>query len=43
MNQSPAEAAAIARDLLLTVRDSSDGEEGRRAFAAKRTPQFKGS
>lgn len=42
MNRSPAEAAAIAREQLLSVRDSDDGAEGRAAFAAKRTPEFKG-
>lgn len=42
MNRSPAEAAAIARERLLTVRDSDDGAEGRRAFGEKRTPQFHG-
>ena len=42
MNQSPAEAAAIARDQLLGVRNSADGAEGRRAFAEKRTPRFQG-
>lgn len=43
LNRSPAEAAAIARERLLTVRDSDDGAEGRRAFAEKRTPAFRGS
>ncbi len=43
MNHSPAENAAIAREALLTVRDSNDGKEGRRAFAEKRTPDFRGS
>jgi len=43
LNKSPAEAAAVARERLLAVRDSADGAEGRRAFAEKRTPQFKGS
>jgi enoyl-CoA hydratase/carnithine racemase len=42
LNKSPAEAAAIARERLLTVRDSKDGAEGRRAFAEKRTPRFEG-
>lgn len=42
LNRSPAEAAAMARDALLTVRDSDDGAEGRRAFREKRDPQFHG-
>jgi len=43
LNQSPAEAGAVSRDHLLAVRNSDDGAEGRRAFAEKRTPEFKGS
>jgi enoyl-CoA hydratase/carnithine racemase len=42
LNKSPAEAAAIARQQLLQVRDSQDGAEGRDAFANKRIPEFKG-
>jgi enoyl-CoA hydratase/carnithine racemase len=42
MNKSPAEAGAISRNQLLTVRNSEDGREGGRAFAEKRTPQFQG-
>lgn len=42
MNRSPAEAAAMARERLLTVRDSEDGAEGRRAFKEKRAPEFQG-
>jgi enoyl-CoA hydratase/carnithine racemase len=42
LHASPAEAAAIARRQLLQVRDSSDGAEGRRAFAEKRAPDFNG-
>jgi enoyl-CoA hydratase/carnithine racemase len=42
LNCSPAEAGAISRNMLLAVRNSKDGAEGRRAFAEKRTPDFKG-
>ena len=42
MNASPAEAAALARQQLLRVRDSEDGAEGRRAFGEKRPPNFTG-
>ncbi len=42
LNKSPAEAAAVARQQLLRVRDSDDGAEGRRAFTEKRPPAFKG-
>ena len=42
LNKSPAEAGAISREQLLTVRNSEDGREGSSAFAEKRTPQFKG-
>jgi enoyl-CoA hydratase len=42
LNQSPAERGAISRDVLLGVRNSEDGAEGRRGFAEKRTPDFKG-
>lgn len=43
LNKSPAEAGAISRDLLLTVRESDDGAEGRKAFREKRSPDFSGS
>lgn len=42
LNRSPAEAAAVARETLLTVRDSADGAEGRAAFKDKRPPEFEG-
>lgn len=42
LNQSPAETAAIARETLLSVKTSSDGKEGGRAFAEKRRPSFTG-
>lgn len=42
LNKSPAEAGAISRDQLLTVRMSEDGKEGGRAFAEKRKPIFHG-
>ncbi len=42
LNQSPAEAAAVARETLLRVKFSEDGKEGGRAFAEKRTPNFTG-
>jgi 1,4-dihydroxy-2-naphthoyl-CoA synthase len=42
LKKSPAEAAAVARQQLLRVRDSEDGAEGRRAFTEKRPPAFNG-
>jgi len=42
LNRSPAEAGAVSRERLLAVRTSEDGAEGRRAFAEKRTPDFRG-
>ena len=42
LNQSPAETGAIARNQLLKVSKSEDGAEGRRAFAEKRNPSFRG-
>ena len=42
LNQSPAETGAISRERLLAIRTSDDGAEGRRAFADKRAPDFKG-
>ena len=42
LNRSPAETGAIARHQLLKVSTSEDGAEGKRAFAEKRNPIFKG-
>ena len=42
LKKSPAEAGAIARHQLLTVRGSEDGKEGSRAFSEKRKPRFQG-
>lgn len=42
LNASPAEAGAMSRHKLLTVRNSEDGAEGARSFKEKRAPQFKG-
>ena len=42
LNQSPAEAGALAREKLLRVAKSEDGAEGGRAFREKRTPVFRG-
>ena len=42
LNQSPAEAGALAREDLLRIRTSEDGAEGGRAFREKRDPVFTG-
>ncbi|MCZ6617812.1 MAG: enoyl-CoA hydratase-related protein [Gammaproteobacteria bacterium] len=42
LNQSPAEAGALAREGLLRIRTSEDGAEGGRAFREKRDPIFTG-
>ncbi|MCZ6643373.1 MAG: enoyl-CoA hydratase-related protein [Gammaproteobacteria bacterium] len=42
LNQSPAEAGAIARDDLMRIRFSEDGAEGGLAFREKRDPIFTG-
>lgn len=42
LNKSPAEAGALSRDVLLGVRESADGREGRLAFREKRSPRFEG-
>ncbi len=42
LNQSPAEAGALAREKLLRVAKSEDGAEGGRAFREKRKPVFRG-
>lgn len=40
--RSPSELSALCRRDLLAIRDSTDGAEGRRAFAEKRKPNFAG-
>ena len=40
--KSPSEISALYRRDLLAVRNSADGEEGRRAFREKRKPKFEG-
>ncbi|MCB1744435.1 MAG: enoyl-CoA hydratase/isomerase family protein [Gammaproteobacteria bacterium] len=42
LNKSPAEAGALSRERLLTIRQSADGAEGAQAFKEKRTPRFQG-